>query len=184
MQNQHQSLSSTNSQSSTTSRGSLKANVSMVSTPPITRLPKKTLGVFTHPNCKGLTCPNCRPGLSVGSIVFKPTKVRLKEGITNPKLYCVIETGFSKDKTGFLNMHNDKLSWEGNQLCVQVHNQKFIKLKIKHQRKYLYDITIGKAQIPVAQIVYQGHWSEWIPISTKAEIIGEVYIEMTFLPRL
>jgi len=167
-----------------TSRGSVKTTMSMVSPPPITKLPKTTLGIFTHPNCKGLVCPNCRPGLSVGSLVFKPGKVRLKEGIANAKLYCMFETGFSKDKTGFLRIQGENLSWEGNQLSVNVHNQKFVKLKIKHHRKYMYDQTIGKAQIPVAQIVYQGHWSEWIPISTKEEMIGEMYIEMAFFPRL
>jgi len=156
----------------------------MTSTPPITRLPKTALGIFPHPNCKGLLCPNCRPGLSVGVITFKPSKVRLKKGMANSLLYCVFEIGFSKGKTTLLKIENERLYFEVNPISVSVHNQKFAKLKLKHKRKIMPDETVGKAQIPIAQIVYQGQWAEWIPISTKEESFGEIYIEMAFLPRL
>jgi len=156
----------------------------MISAPPLTRLPKTALGIFTHPNCKGLICPNCRPGLSVGSITFKPSQVKLKEGVANSLLYCTFEIGFSKGRTTFLKIDGEKLCFEVNPIPVNVHNQKFAKLKLKHKRKIMPDEIVGKAQIPIAQIVYQGNWAEWIPLSTKHEIFGEIYIEMTFLPRL
>jgi len=45
------------------------------------------------------------------------------------------------------------------------------------------DPTIGSAKIPLEQVVIQGKVEQWIPVSKKDTVVGDIHVIMEYVPK-
>jgi len=124
-------------------------------------------------------------GNNVGQIIFRPLEGRFnkdKDLIGKMDPYCKFKIGWRRGKSSVAKGQGTNPTWVGDAITIKVKNQEFAKLKVKDKDRLRLDDRLGTAKIPLAQVFQQGKVTEWIPITKKDVVTGEIQLEMEFLP--
>ena len=120
-----------------------------------------------------------------GRITFRPIEGKFNEdkdmvGKMDP--YCKFKIGWRSGKSSVAKGQGTHANWIGDTISLKVKNHEYAKLKVKDRDRFALNSTIGTAEIPLADVISQGLVTQWVPISKKGQVTGEVQVEMTFTP--
>jgi len=124
-------------------------------------------------------------GTGMGTITFKPIEGKFmkdKDLIGKMDPYCKFKIGWRSGKSCVAKSQGTTPVWAGDAVTLKVKKHEFAKLKIKDKDRLRPDDKIGTAEIPLAQIIQQGRMTEWIPVTKRGVVTGEVRVEMVFTP--
>jgi len=122
---------------------------------------------------------------TIGTIIFKPLEGRFngdREIMNKVDPYCKFKVGLKSAKSAVARGQGNEPMWAGEAVNMRVKSQEFAKIKIKNKNKVGFDDKIGMAKIPLAKVYKMGKVSEWIPIQKNDILVGEVLLEMEFIP--
>ena len=122
----------------------------------------------------------------VGTITFRPIEGRFtkdKDWIGNMDPYCKFKIGWRTGKSSVAKSQGVNPVWAGDVVTLKIKNHEYAKLKCKDKDRLRPDSRLGKAHIPLAQVVQQGKVTQWVPVMKRGAVTGEVHLEMTFTPR-
>jgi len=124
-------------------------------------------------------------GTGKGTITFRPIEARFthdKDLLGKMDPYCKFKIGLHKGKSMVAKGQGVTPVWE-DAVPVKHKNQEFAKLKVKDHDKLKIDGTIGIAKIPLDLVISQGRIDQWIPITKKDKVTGEVHLIIEYTPR-
>jgi len=122
---------------------------------------------------------------TVGTITFKPLEGRFngdKETMEKIDPYCKFKVGFRSAKSSAARGEGSQQTWVGEAVSMHVKSQEFAKIKIKNHNKAGFDNLIGTAKIPLGNVYQLGKIVEWVPIQKNDVLVGEVLLELEFVP--
>jgi len=120
-----------------------------------------------------------------GTFTFRPIEGKFlkdKDIIGKMDPYCKIKIGRHSGKSSVAKKEGTNPIWDDVITIEKKHNEQFAKLKVKDKDRFTLNDRIGEAKIPLADVLV-GNYRQWIPISKKSEVTGEILMEITFLPR-
>ena len=172
----------------------LNAGTTLVGTTGTTGLTRGVTGVgghgqhlFQHGLGKATSTMSTGTGLGgIGTIVFRPIEGRFHKdtdiiGKMDP--YCKFKIGWKRGKSSVAKDQGVHPTWAGDAISLKVKNQEFATIKVKDKDRLRPDSRLGKAKIPLAQVIQQGRVTQWIPIMKKDVVTGEIQVEMEFIPK-
>ena len=124
-------------------------------------------------------------GTGMGTITFRPIEGKFmkdKDMIGKMDPYCKFKIGWRSGKSSVAKSQGVNPTWAGDAVTLKVKKHEFAKLKIKDKDRLRPDDKIGTAEIPLAQIIQQGRMTEWIPVTKRGVVTGEVRVEMEYNP--
>jgi len=124
-------------------------------------------------------------GTGMGTITFKPLEGKFnkdKDLIGKMDPYCKFKIGWRSGKSSVAKSQGVNPIWAGDAVTLKVKKHEFAKLKIKDKDRMRPDDKIGTAEIPLAQVIQQGRMAEWIPVTKRGVVTGEVRVEMEYTP--
>jgi len=96
--------------------------------------------------------------------------------------YCKFKIGFRTGKSSVAKNQGTHATWNDS-IVLKVKHQEFAKLKVKDRDRLSLNDNLGSAKIPLAQVISQGKVTQWVPITKKDIVTGEVLVDMEFHPK-
>jgi len=121
-----------------------------------------------------------------GTITFRPIEGRFnkdKDPIGKMDPYVKFKIGWRSGKSSVAKSQGTHPTWVGDAIVLKLKNHECAKLKVKDKDRMGIDDRLGTAEIPLAPVVQQGTLVQWIPITNKGVVTGEIQVEMTFTPK-
>ena len=125
--------------------------------------------------------------LNRGTITFRPIEGKFnkdKDLVGKMDPYCKFKIGWHRGKSSVAKSEGTNPTWGGDAITIKCKNQEFAKIKVKDHDKLRPDQNLGTAKIPLAQLYQQGSLAQWIPLTKRDVVVGEVYVEMEYAPRI
>jgi len=122
-----------------------------------------------------------------GTITFRPIEGKFnkdKDLIGKMDPYCKFKIGWHRGKSTVAKSEGTNPTWGGEAITIKCKGQEFAKIKVKDHDKLRHDDNLGSAKIPLAQLYQQGSLAQWIPLTKRDVVVGEVYVEMEYAPRV
>jgi len=122
-----------------------------------------------------------------GTVTFRPIEGRFnkdKDLVGKMDPYVKFKIGLHRGKSTVAKSEGVNPTWGGEAVTLKCKHQEFVKIKVKDHDKLRHDDTIGTAKFPLAQLYAAGRLSEWIPVTKKEVVVGEVHVEMEYTPRV
>jgi len=122
-----------------------------------------------------------------GTITFRPIEGKFnkdKDLIGKMDPYCKFKIGWHRGKSTVAKSEGTNPTWGGEAITLKCKGQEFAKIKVKDHDRLRHDDNLGSAKIPLAQLYEQGSLAQWIPLTKRGTVMGEVYVEMEYAPRV
>jgi len=122
-----------------------------------------------------------------GTITFRPIEGKFnkdKDLVGKMDPYCKFKIGWHRGKSSVAKSEGTNPTWGGDAITIKCKGQEFAKIKVKDHDKFRHDDNLGTAKIPLAQLYQQGSLAQWIPLTKRDVVVGEVYVEMEYAPRI
>jgi len=122
-----------------------------------------------------------------GTVTFRPIEGKFnkdKDLIGKMDPYCKFKIGWHRGKSTVAKSEGVNPTWGGEAITIKCKGQEFAKIKVKDHDKLRHDDNLGSAKIPLAQLYQQGSLAQWIPLTKRGDVVGEVYVEMEYAPRI
>ncbi len=112
-------------------------------------------------------------------IIFRPIEAKFnnKHDVGKMDPYCKIKVGWHRGKTSVAKQHGKHPVWD-DLITLKVKNQDFAKIKVKDKNRLIPDDILGKAKIPLIQILTGEKITQWVPLNKGGQITGEILVSM------
>jgi len=127
---------------------------------------------------------NLKRPSNIGTIVFMPVELKLSDNQDQSKMnpYCKVKLGSRSGKCQFKDqeIHNNEIL-EAVAIRRKI-NGNLAKIKVKDRNKFILNDRIGEASLNTDDLVIQGRMSVWLKLMKGGKEVGEIFMEMSFIP--
>jgi len=120
-----------------------------------------------------------------GTIVFRPLEAYFEENkdlLKDMDPYCKFSIEFERGKSSIAYNQGMHPTWKDS-IVLKVKDENFVKIKAKDKDRVSLDDRLGKAKIPLDEVLEKRKVTQWIPLYDRGKFTGKIHLEMEFFPK-